>query len=81
MTHDGMSLCHALHAQREDGRDDGRQAFGHSRDRQGHSQEEDIEERRHAAHLLDENDRDDHHDCDDDHSYCEHSAHSIELLL
>ena len=39
---------------------------GHRRDRQRHAQDQHVEERRKAAHVLDENDRGDHHHGDDD---------------
>ena len=43
-----------------------RQAFRHRRDRERHAEDEHVEDRREAAHVLDEDDRRDHHDGDDD---------------
>ena len=79
--HDGVAPRHALDTEREHRGDDRRQAFRHGRDRQRDTQDEHVEERGGAAHLLDENDGHDHHDGDGDDDEAEHLAGAIELPL
>ena len=62
VAHDGVAPRHALHAEREHGRHHRRQALGHRGDGQRDAQDQHVDERRDAAHLLDEDDRRDHHD-------------------
>ena len=66
MAHDGVPLRHALHAQRRAPPSRPPAGPRHRRDRERHAEDEHVEERREAAHVLDEDDRGDHHDGDDD---------------
>jgi hypothetical protein len=76
-----MSARHSLDANREHGRDDRGQSFRNRRDRQRHSEDEHVEQRRGTVHVFHENDRHDHDQRDGDHHQAQHLAGAIELPL
>ena len=78
---DRVSPSHALHADRQHGGDDGRQSLGDGGDGEGHAENQDMNDRRQPAHILDENQCRDHDDGDDHDDNAEHLACTVELAL
>ena len=81
LLHDGLLARHALHAQCQHQRQDGRQALGHRRHRQRHAQQQhrhhvgDAADVRHPQHGRD------HHHGNQQHGTPQHAADRAHLLL
>jgi hypothetical protein len=60
---------------------DSRQPLRHRCDRQGHAQDQHVEEGRQSAHVLDDDDRRDHHERDRDDHQSQALPDPIELVL
>ena len=81
MADDGVASRHALHADRQHRRDHRGQALRHRRDGERHPEDQHVEDRGEPAHVLDQQDRRNHHRRDGDDRDREDLAHPVELLL
>ena len=78
---DRVVLRHALHPQREHHRQDRRQPLGHRRHRQGHAEQQHVNDIGGVADIGYQQDGSDHHDSNDDNRDAQHAPDASDFFL
>ena len=81
LAHDGVALDHALHAQRQHDRENGRQPFGHGGHGQRNAQQQRLHQPIKRTDLAHQQDRGDDDDGNDHHADAQQLAHACDLQL